>query len=64
MGTAVDGSRSSVRARGLTLARSRQATQLRVWFCAKGIRAHAELAALARARHDDAVRRGDRGPGG
>ena len=34
-----------------------QAAQLRVWFCAKGLRAQAELAALARARRDaDAVR--------
>ena len=42
---------------GLTRARSRQAAQLRVWFCAKGLRADAELAALARARRDtDAVR--------
>ncbi len=41
----------SVRA-GLTRARSRQSAQLRVWFCAKGLRAHAELAALARARRD------------
>jgi DNA-binding NarL/FixJ family response regulator len=31
--------------------------QIRVWLCAKGLRALAELAALARARHDaDAVR--------
>ena len=31
--------------------------QIRVWLCAKGLRAQAELAALARARHDaDAVR--------
>ena len=38
-------------------ARLRQAAQLRVWFCATGLRAHAELAALARARRDaDAVR--------
>jgi DNA-binding NarL/FixJ family response regulator len=38
-------------------ARSGQAAQLRVWFCAKGLRAQAELAALARARRDaDAVR--------
>jgi DNA-binding CsgD family transcriptional regulator/tetratricopeptide (TPR) repeat protein len=36
----------------LTRARSRQAAQLRVWFCAKGLRAQAELAALARARRD------------
>lgn len=42
---------------GLARARSRQAAQLRVWFCAKGLRAQAELAALARARSDaDAVR--------
>ena len=34
-----------------------QAAQLRVWFCAKGLRAQAELAALARARRDtDAAR--------
>ena len=38
-------------------ARLRQAAQLRVWFCATGLRAHAELAALARARRDpNAVR--------
>ena len=43
---------------GLAMASSRQAAQLRVWFCAKGLRAHAELAALARARRDsDALRR-------
>jgi tetratricopeptide (TPR) repeat protein len=43
---------------GLARSRSRQAAQLRVWFSAKGLRAHAELAALARARRDtDAVRR-------
>jgi DNA-binding CsgD family transcriptional regulator/tetratricopeptide (TPR) repeat protein len=42
---------------GLGKARSHQAAQLRVWFCAKGLRAQAELAALARARRDaDAVR--------
>ena len=36
---------------------SPQAAQLHVWFCAKGLRAQAELAALARARRDaDAVR--------
>ena len=41
---------------GLARATSRQSAQLRVWFCAKGLRAHAELAALARARRDpDAV---------
>jgi DNA-binding CsgD family transcriptional regulator len=39
------------------MANSRQAAQLRVWFCAKGLRAQAELAALARARHEtDAAR--------
>jgi DNA-binding CsgD family transcriptional regulator/tetratricopeptide (TPR) repeat protein len=37
---------------GLTRARSYHAHQLRVWFCAKGLRAQAELAALARARRD------------
>jgi DNA-binding CsgD family transcriptional regulator/tetratricopeptide (TPR) repeat protein len=36
----------------LTRARSRQGAQLHVWFCAKGLRAQAELAALARARRD------------
>ena len=42
---------------GLTRASSRQAAQLHVWFCAKGLRAHAELSALARARRDaEAVR--------
>jgi DNA-binding CsgD family transcriptional regulator/tetratricopeptide (TPR) repeat protein len=33
-------------------ARSAQAAQLQVWFCAKGLRAQAELAALARARRN------------
>jgi DNA-binding CsgD family transcriptional regulator len=43
---------------GLARSRSRQAAQLRVWFSAKGLRALAELAALARARRDaDAARR-------
>jgi DNA-binding NarL/FixJ family response regulator/tetratricopeptide (TPR) repeat protein len=38
-------------------ARSRNTAQLRVWFCAKGLRAQAELAALAHARRDaDAAR--------
>jgi DNA-binding CsgD family transcriptional regulator/tetratricopeptide (TPR) repeat protein len=37
---------------GLSRASSRQAAQLRVWFCAKGLRAHAELAAVGRARRD------------
>ena len=37
---------------------SRDAAQIRVQLCARGLRAHAELAALARARRDaDAVRR-------
>jgi DNA-binding CsgD family transcriptional regulator len=36
----------------LAAASSRQAAQLRVWFCATGLRAQAELAALARARRD------------
>ena len=36
----------------LARASSRQAAQLHVWFCAKGVRAQAELAALARARRD------------
>ena len=40
---------------GLARARSRQAAQLRVWFCAKGLRAQAELAALARAHRDAAA---------
>jgi DNA-binding CsgD family transcriptional regulator/tetratricopeptide (TPR) repeat protein len=40
---------------GLARARSPQAAQLRVWFCAKGLRAQAELAALARARRDAAA---------
>ena len=42
---------------GLARARPREAAQIRVWLCAKGLRAQAELAALARARRDaDAVR--------
>jgi DNA-binding CsgD family transcriptional regulator/tetratricopeptide (TPR) repeat protein len=41
---------------GLAWARSREMAQLRVWLGAKGLRAQAELAGLARARHDgDAV---------
>jgi DNA-binding CsgD family transcriptional regulator/tetratricopeptide (TPR) repeat protein len=41
---------------GLAGARSRHSAQLRVWLCAKGVRAQAELAALARARRDgDAI---------
>ena len=35
---------------GIEWARPR--AQIRVWLCAKGLRAQAELAALARARHD------------
>jgi DNA-binding CsgD family transcriptional regulator/tetratricopeptide (TPR) repeat protein len=43
---------------GLAMARSPHAAQIRVWLCAKGLRAQAELAALASARRDtDAVRR-------
>ena len=38
---------------GLVMARSRHAAQIRVWLCAKGLRAQAELAAFARARRDD-----------
>ena len=37
---------------GLARAGSREAAQIRVWLCAKGLRAQAELAALARARRD------------
>jgi DNA-binding CsgD family transcriptional regulator len=36
----------------LSRASFQEAAQLRVWFCAKGLRAQAELAALARARRD------------
>jgi tetratricopeptide (TPR) repeat protein len=38
---------------GVARARSRDMAQLRVWLCAKGLRAQAELAALARARRDE-----------
>ena len=42
---------------GMNWARPHWGAQIRVWLCAKGLRAHAELAALARARRDaDAVR--------
>ena len=42
---------------GLARTRSREAAQIRVWLCAEGLRAQAELAALARARRDaDGVR--------
>jgi len=37
---------------GLERVRSRETAQIRVWLCAKGLRAEAELAALARARRD------------
>jgi DNA-binding CsgD family transcriptional regulator len=37
---------------GVARARSRDMAQLRVWLCAKGLRAQAELAALARDRRD------------
>jgi DNA-binding CsgD family transcriptional regulator/tetratricopeptide (TPR) repeat protein len=37
---------------GLERASAPDAAQLHVWFCAKGLRAQAELAALARARRD------------
>src|SRR6185312_6707501 len=42
---------------GLTQAQSKEAAQIRVQLCAKGLRAQAELAALARARRDDAALR-------
>ena len=42
---------------GLTQAQSDEAAQIRVQLCAKGLRAQAELAALARARRDDAALR-------
>jgi DNA-binding CsgD family transcriptional regulator/tetratricopeptide (TPR) repeat protein len=38
--------------RGLALAGSTHAAQIRTWLCAKGLRALAELSALARARRD------------
>jgi DNA-binding CsgD family transcriptional regulator len=38
---------------GVARARSREMAQLRVQLCAKGLRAQAELATLARARRDD-----------
>jgi DNA-binding CsgD family transcriptional regulator/tetratricopeptide (TPR) repeat protein len=42
---------------GLAQAQSDEAAQIRVQLCAKGLRAQAELAALARARRDDAALR-------
>jgi tetratricopeptide (TPR) repeat protein len=45
--------------RGLAYARQREAAAIRVQLCAKGLRAHAELAALARAHRDlDGLREG------
>ena len=42
---------------GVARTRSRDTVQIRVWLCSKGLRAQAELAALARARRDaNAVR--------
>ncbi len=56
MGAPLDGRRGGHRD-GLAHARSRETAQIRVQLCAKGLRAQAELAALARARRDaDAVR--------
>ena len=58
MGAPLDGRRRGRARRPGAGALPRQAAQLRVWLCAKGLRAQAELAALARARRDaDAVRR-------
>jgi DNA-binding CsgD family transcriptional regulator len=37
---------------GLERARSRDMAQLRIWLCAEGLRAEADLAAIARARRD------------
>ena len=42
---------------GLTQAQPDEAAQIRVQLCAKGLRAQAELAALARARRDDGALR-------
>jgi DNA-binding CsgD family transcriptional regulator len=42
---------------GLPQARSQEAAQIRVLLCAKGLRAQAELAALARARRDEGALR-------
>jgi DNA-binding CsgD family transcriptional regulator len=41
--------------RGLAMAAPPQAAQIRVWLCAKGLRAQAESVALARARRDGAA---------
>ena len=40
---------------GIARARPRWGAQIRVWLCAKGLRAQAELAALARVRRDPAA---------
>ena len=57
MGAPLDGRRRGRPATGLAQARLREAAQIRVQLCAKGLRAQAELAALARARRDaDALR--------
>jgi DNA-binding CsgD family transcriptional regulator/tetratricopeptide (TPR) repeat protein len=40
---------------GLARAHTREMAQIRVWLCAKGLRAQAELAALARARQNAAA---------
>jgi len=42
---------------GLALAHTREMAQIRVWLCAKGLRAQAELATLARIRRDTAAAR-------
>src|SRR5262245_3865989 len=42
---------------GMNWARPRWGAQIRVWLCAKGLRAQAELTALARARRDEQVLR-------
>ena len=57
VGAALDRTRTRLSTTPWLRASSRQAAQLHVWFCAKGLRAQAELAALARARRDrDALR--------
>jgi DNA-binding CsgD family transcriptional regulator/tetratricopeptide (TPR) repeat protein len=47
--------------RGVARARGHETAQIRVWLCAKGLRAQAELAALARARRDVAAAADRRG---
>ena len=57
VGAPLDGRRRGRARRPGAGALTREAAQIRVWLCAKGLRAQAELAALARARRDaDAVR--------